>query len=323
MHRLSILVLAVAACGGTPKPPPTAPLPDDTKQESKPPVAAKTEAEPKPAEPAPPPAPAGPIDITIPAVQPTVKVVTDGKGKKQALRYTAKQGAKQAVEVAIDFTGKQDADAQTVPTIVLTGEAETRTVAADGSTEYSLTVTGTDAREVAGSSVPLDKFKTVIASLAGLTIGGKRSANGAGDVTLHLEHPAEHATDALALVRETFPVLPVLPAQALGVGAKWQATTAAKLADKLDVTQVTDYEIVAHKGATWTIKGTTKVSGKDQTIDTAKISGISGTGTSETTISDGALYPSHKAQLETQFTASDADKSVQFAIKVAGAVTPR
>jgi hypothetical protein len=107
------------------------------------------------------------------------------------------------------------------------------------------------------------------------------------------------------------------------VGAKWQSTTVAKLADRLDVTQTTDYELVAHQGTTWTIKGTTKVTGKDQAIEDSKISQISGTGTSETTIADGALYPTHKSSVETQFTASEKGASAQFVIKVGGAVTPK
>lgn len=325
--RLPLLfaVAVVAACGAS-KPPPTAPLPPDDKPAAKPPVA---EASPKPDEVAKsteikPPTPAGPVEIRIPAVQTTVKLVSDGKGKKQPVRYTAKQGAKQSVEVAMDFTGRQDTDESVVPTIVLVGEAETRAVDKDGSTEYTLTVTGTDARTVAHAAVPADQLKTVLGALSGLTIAGKRDATGAaGDVTMRLEHPPEHAGDALGLIRETFPVLPVLPTQPLGVGARWQATTTTKLADKLDVTQVTDYELVAHDGGTWKIKGTTKVTGKDQDIENAKISSITGTGTSETTIADGALYPTHKASLETQFKASDADKSTQFSIKVGGAVTPK
>lgn len=320
------LILAVAACGGSSKPPPTAPLPPDSsaKAADKPP-ATPPEAEQLAKQPeSKPPAPAGPVEIKIPAPQTTVKMVSDGKGKKQPLRYTAKQGAKQSVEVAMDFAGKQDTDEQIVPTIVLIGEAETRNVDKDGGTEYTLTVTGTDARAVAGSAVPADQLKTVLGALNGLTINGKRGANGAsGDLTLRIEHPPEHATDALGLIRETFPALPVLPSQPIGVGARWQSTTSAKLADKLDVTQVTDYEVVSHEGSTWKIKGTTKVSGKDQDIDNAKISSITGNGTSETTISDGSLYPTHKASLETQFKAADKDKSSQFTIKVSGAVTPK
>lgn len=318
-----IFAVVVAACGGTPKPPPAAPLPPEPKQAARPP--APTEAEPVAKSPqAAPPVPTGPVEVKIPAAQTTVKVVSEGKGKKQPLRYTAKPGVKQAVEVAMDFTGKQDAEESVVPTIVLIGEAETKAVDKDGGAEYTLTVTGTDARAVAGAAVPPEQLKTVLGSLAGLTIAGKRGANGAtGDVTMRIEHPPQHAADALGLIRETFPSLPVLPTQPVGVGAKWQSTTTAKLADKLDITQVTDYELVAHTGATWTIKGTTRVSGRDQEVENAKISAISGTGTSETTIADGALYPTHKASLETQFKASDPEKSSQFSIKVGGAFTPK
>jgi hypothetical protein len=322
--RLPLLLVVAAACGGSSKPPPTAPLPGEATPPAKPPVAAQTE--PRPAAPQAEPAPpkvTGPIEIKLPAVQTAVKMVSDGKGKKQPLRYTAKPGAKQAVEVAMDFAGKQDTDESVVPTIVLSGEAETKAVDKDGGAEYTLTVTRTDARAVANSSVPIDQFKSVLGSLAGLTIGGKRGANGAGDVTLRIEHPPEHGADALELIRFTFPTFPVLPTQAVGVGAKWQATTTAKLADKLDVTQVTDYELVAHQGSTWTIKGTTKISGKDQEVENAKISAITGTGTSETTIADGALYPTHKASFETQFKAADNDKSSVFTLRLAGAFTPK
>jgi len=320
MRRLLPLIL-VAACGGTSKPASTAPLPDEAK--AAPPPAAKPDPAPV-AEPAKPAPPAGPVEVKIPAVQTTVKVVSGGKGKKEALRYTAKQGAKQAVELSMDFSGKQDTDEQTVPTIVLIGEAETRAVDKDGNAEYTVTVTGTDARTVTGSKVPVDKFKAVLGSLAGLTIGGTIGTTGvAGDVTLRIEKPQENAADTLELLRLTLPTLPVLPKEAVGVGAKWQSTTTAKLADRLDVTQVTDYELVAHSGSTWTIKGTTKVSGKDQDIEDSKVSAISGTGTSETTIAAGVLYPTHKASLETQFKAQDKDKSSQFVIKVGGAVTPK
>jgi len=211
-----------------------------------------------------------------------------------------------------------------VPTIVLTGEAETAAVDKDGTAEYTLKVTGTDARAVPGSSVNLDKFKTVLGSVAGLTINGKRGANGtAGELTLRIEHPPEHGEDVLQLIRLTFPALPILPAQAVGVGARWQATTSGKLVDKLDVTQVTDYELVAHEGTTWKIKGTTQISGKDQEVEGAKISAITGTGTSETSITEGALYPTHKASLDTQFSVADGDKSSKFTLRVGSAFTPK
>ena len=321
MRRLPLFLVVAAACGGTPKPTQTAPLPEDSK-----PVTAPT-TDPKPAPPVAPEAKApasGPVEIKIPAQQTTVKVVSGGKGKKELVRYTMKPGAKQAIELAMDFTGKQDAEAQIVPTIVLVGDVATTAVDKDGTAEYTVTVTGTDARAVTGAKVTPDQFKLVLGTLAGLTIGGTLGATGvAGDVTLRIEKPHEHAAEALDLIRLTLPTLPVLPKEAVGVGAKWQATTVAKLADQLEVTHVTDYELVTHKGTTWTIKGTTKVTGKDQDIAASKVSQITGSGTSETTIADGALYPTYKSSLETQFKASEQDQSTVFVLKIGGAVTPK
>ena len=315
------IVAAVAACS-SPRPP-AAPQTPDPKAVATP---AATPADPAGAADT---RPGAPVEVKIPAAQTTVKVVSDGQGKKEVVRYSARPGARQTVELAMDFTGRQDTDEATAPTIVLTCDARAAAVDKDGTADVTLTVTGADARPVAGSDRTPQDFKPALAGLTGLTIAGKRGANGAaGEVTLRLARPPASSDDALGLIRETLPVLPVLPTQPVGVGAKWQSTTAIRVADKLDVTQVTDYEVIAHDGPSWTIRGTTRVSGKDQKIDSATISAISGTGTSETTIADGAVYPAHKEQLETRFTASDPDsadpgKAVQFTIKVAGSVTPK
>jgi hypothetical protein len=325
--RLPLIVAAFAACS-SPKPP-AAPQSPESQAVARPAVAKADQtpgvqgAEARPA------TPTGPAEVKIPPTQTTVKLLSDGQGKKEVVRYSARSGARQTVELAMDFTGRQDTEEATAPTIVLTCDARAGAVDKDGTTEYTLTVTGADARPVGGSDRTSQELKPALAGLTGLTIAGKRGANGAtGEVTLRLAHPPAKGDDALGLIRETLPVLPVLPTQPVGVGAKWQSTTAARLADKLDITQVTDYEIVAHDAASWTIKGTTKVSGKDQKIDNATISAITGTGTSETTIVDGALYPAHKEQLETRFNASDPEsadpgKAVQFTIKVGGSVVPK
>ncbi|HET9627455.1 MAG TPA: DUF6263 family protein [Kofleriaceae bacterium] len=319
MHRLSLLLLVAAACGGSSKPAPTTPIPDDTKTAAAP-APAPT---PPPAPPAAPPPPK-PVDVTIPAQQTTVKLVSAGKGKKEAIHYALKEGTKQAVELALDFSGKQDADEQTVPTIVLAADAETKAVK-DGTAEYTLTVTGVDARSNPGAAnVPLDKFRQVLDVLVGLQVNGTVGASGtAGDVVLHMDKGPRGIEKALELIRVTLPRVPALPTEAVGVGAKWQTTSAAKLADRLDVTQTTDYELVAHKGTTWTIKGTTKVVGKEQSVETAKVTDIAGTGTTEATIDSSQFYPTVKSTLETQFTATDKDKSAKYSIKVGSAVTPK
>src|SRR5262245_44929040 len=146
--RLPLIVAAVAACSSGPssRPPPAAPQTSDRKAVAT--TAASAGAgqagndEVKPAR------PAGPVELKIPPAQTTVKLVSDGNGKKQQLRYTARPGARQTVEVAMDFTGRQDTEEATAPTIVLICDAQTGAVDKDGNADYTLTVTGTDARPV-------------------------------------------------------------------------------------------------------------------------------------------------------------------------------
>ena len=348
MVRRSPLVLAIlAACGGASPAVQTAPLPDDPSPAA--PVATGSASASAPggasasgsasasggasagtAAPAGPSAPGpaasqaiAPVERTIPAVASTVKLVSGGTGKKAALRYVARPG-KQPIELALDFSGEQDTQREVLPTLVLRGDVDVRDVSADGSAQYVYAVTAADARPVAGAVVSIEQFKTVANRLTGLTITGRRSATGVpGEVTLRLEEPAERSAEALELVRLTLPVLPVLPVEPVGVGAKWQVSTPAKLADRLDVTQITDYEVIGRKAAAWTIRGTTRVVGKDQELEGSPITAIGGTGTSELVLSEAARHPTYRATLQTQFTASAKDASAQFVLKVGGAVGPR
>jgi hypothetical protein len=63
------------------------------------------------------------------------------------------------------------------------------------------------------------------------------------------------------------------------------------------------------------------VTGKDQEIHGGKISNIGGNSTSELTLAAGALYPTYRTSLETQFTASEAGQSLTPVVRVGGAVT--
>jgi hypothetical protein len=206
---------------------------------------------------------------------------------------------------------------------VLNVNAETKAIK-DGAAQYVLTIASTDARDTPGAVAQIDQLRGALSLLNGLQIGGTLSGTGtASDVSLHMDAAQPHTKEILDLVRLTLPHVPVLPTEPVGVGAKWQATTQSKVSERLQVTQVTDYELVSHKGTQWTIKGTTKVSGADQEIETSKISKIGGSGSVDATIDSAALYPAFKTTTETSFTASDKDKSVTFTLKVGGTVTAK
>src|ERR1043166_9115480 len=125
MSRLPLILAVAAACGSSPRPPATV-AKQASPQPAAAPEAAKAETEPE-AEPDSDDdtatMPGAPLEIRIAAAQTTVKVISDGKGKKQVLRYTAQAGARQALEIALNFTGRQDTDEEVLPTIVLSGGA--------------------------------------------------------------------------------------------------------------------------------------------------------------------------------------------------------
>jgi hypothetical protein len=335
-----LLVVAAVSCGGSQKPNNPPPLPE-TKPEPPP------ETKPAPPEEKPAPPQPKPIDVSIAVPKTTVKLVSPGKGKRVALKLTPKQGNKQQVELALDLSEKQTAPAElggssenTIPTVVLTGEAEVKSVDDKGKTEYQLTLNDADTRDTAKPSDDQAKMKgplkEAFSSLKGMTIGGTIDANGdQSDVKLHMDKGDENAQRALELLVLGLPRWPLLPTEPIGVGAKWQATTTTKLLGKVDATQTTDYELVAHKGNTWTIKGTTKVAGNDQELEgSAKLTKIAGSGSVEVALVDGALYPTMKGSVDSGFTATvtgpdPADqtksKTVSLTINVVqgAAVTPK
>jgi len=94
----------------------------------------------------------------------------------------------------------------------------------------------------------------------------------------------------------------VTPTQAVGPGAKWRVTSKQKLGGAVEVTKVVTYELVGKKGNDWTLKGTTKVTGDEQTVQGQKIGAIGGDGAHEVTVTDGNLIPAFKQSFVTNFS---------------------
>ncbi|HEY5950502.1 MAG TPA: DUF6263 family protein [Kofleriaceae bacterium] len=332
-RSLFVLLFAAAACGGKQKsttPPP--PLPEPTAQ-TKPVEPPKQEPKKEEA----PPVPKGPVELTLEAPKVTVKLVSAGKGKKAALKHSSKAGDKQAVELTMDFTGKQTlppemggAQEQISPTVVLLADVESKEVAADGATKFNMTINGVDARDVPGAQKTSADYKPALASLNGATIAGSVNSNGSfTDLTLHIEKPDQHTIDAVGLFKlSLLPMWPVLPTEAIGAGAKWTVTTTTKVADRLEVTQTTDYQLVSKKGKAAVIKGTTKITGAEQKIEDAQFGAIGGSGTTEATINEGTLLPAAKQSMKTDFTATAEPQpnqkvAIVFHLEQANAVQPK
>ena len=277
------LLAFVVACGGGQKKPSDNPIlpPEPGTKAPEPEAAAKP-----PAEPAKPAAPLPPADVNLPLGDSTVKLLKPGAGKKAKLAFAPKADAKQTVEIAMDFHAKQDAQEDVSPTVVIVGDA---TAKADQTT---FTVTGTSAREVSGSKLPITQLEQALGSLHGMTIASTVTPSGTSkELVLHIDKPDQMTNSALQLVGLAWPEWIGVPNEPIGVGAKWEVTTKTHFAEKLEITRITTYELKAHAGATWTIEETSKTTGPDQDLEGAKATGISGAGTGTITLTDGAVLP--------------------------------
>lgn len=298
--------------------------------------------------PVPPPKVPDPIDVPLAFGKSTYKLASAGKGQKAVIKIGTTAGTKQQLELAVDFAGKQVAPAElggtqedVAPTLVLASDLEVGAVDADGA-KWKVTFTSVDARDRAGSKATKDQFKAQLGVLAGVQLSGAVSPSGQlSNVSLHVDKPTDQTMAALELVRiSMMPMWPVVPTEAIGVGAKWTVTTPYTIADRIEATQTTAYELVSHKGSTWLLKGKTKLTGKEQTIKETKFGKIAGDGVVEVTLTDGAFVPQSTTKLTNDFTASvgastdpktatdpkdktkKEDTSVQFHLEQGLTVTP-
>jgi len=326
MSRFSIpILLGLVACGGGPKKQADQPiLPPDhtpaiTKQEPAPPA--------KPVEAEKPAPPMQPADLAIALGETSVKLVSPGKGALARLAFAPKSDARQHVEVAIDFRARQDVSGDpkqsqddVSPTMILAGDATAKSAASGA--DFVLAISEAHAKDKAGSKLPAAKLEPALSSLVGMTMSGTVAAAGtSSELKLHIEKPDAMTSSALQLVGLAWPEWVPFPAEKIGVGAKWEATAKTLIAGKLAVTRVTQYEVTAHKGAAWTVKATSKVTGADQDLDGTKATNIAGTGSGQLTIIDGTIYPISMTKGETHFTVDAGDKKLAISLETAATIT--
>lgn len=309
MRRTVLVVLLAAACSH-PSPPPPPPKPIDVTPPGEKPV----EAPPPVAKPTPPPDKPEPHDAQVPAQNATVKLVSPGKGKRVVAKIAPVAGSKTPVELHVDFAPTEGGHTEATPTMILRGDAEAVTADKTG-TQWKLTIAGTDTHYTAGKARN-DRLETGLQGIVGMTITGAVGSNGIAD-KLALHHDAVTAfgsqlMDLLALA--WLPAWPALPAEAIAPGAKWQTQASYKLADQLDVSETADYELVAYKNKTWTIKATSKITGADQQLEGAPVTGIAGSGSLDATLVDGALVPTVHGTRRVTFQVTVQGQAIPYAL---------
>jgi hypothetical protein len=311
--RRTLIVLVLTACGGPAKPTTPPPPLSDPKPDAEKPAQPTADVKPKPPVKDP-----DPIDVPLSSAKTSYKLVNAGKGQKAVMKIGGEKGMKQTVELALDFAGKQVAPAElggtqedVAPTLVLASDVEVVETDASGA-KFKVSFTGVDARDKPGAKATKEQFKTELGVLQGTVLSGVVSPTGqVANMTLHVDKPSEKTMAALELVRISMvPLWPVVPTEAIGVGAKWTVTAQYTIADRIEATQTTDMELISHKGKDWVVKGKTTVKGADQKIKDTQFEKIGGSGSFEATVTEGVFAPASNTKLSSDFTATiDVDQA--------------
>jgi hypothetical protein len=311
---LALLFALMACSGGSKSTVPLAPLPDD-----KPPPDAAVAVAPPEEKPEPEPPPMPPLEVKLPAYQPTVKLTKAGKGKKTKLAYTFQVGSKQQATFTLGIKSTQTMGGTkplkaNVPSLSLTVDSEITAVAADGTATWKGVVVEADAIEVPDSPVSLEEFKAnMMGTIKGITFMGTVGADGkTGEVTLRIEKPDASSLGVVQYFQFAMPNWIVVPAEAVGTGATWTVASTRTLQEDIEFTVTTTYTLANPPSArAWGAKGVTAVTGAEQTKQGATIGGFTGKGEISSAIVTGSLFPGmHSQDLTFAFTVKQGTDSL-------------
>ncbi len=236
------------------------------------------------------------------AVDPTVKLLEAGQGKKSELRLAPTVGTKSSSTMTMDMSmemafGGQTMPAQAVPQMLFAIETEVNEVRKD---EFTFTFKYAKADIGESTSLPpqaVESMREVIKQLEGLE--GHSTMTTRGFVKDGSFVPAEGAGPeiqemAANMEKQLNQLAAPLPAEPVGVGAKWQVdSVVTDNGMKIDQTAV--YTLQRREGNRVELAVAITQSAKDQTVKTpqgdAKLSTLSTSGTGTSSLDLTLLLP--------------------------------
>jgi hypothetical protein len=240
------------------------------------------------------------------AAKSPVTLLAAGSEPRTVLRLRPAVGDKltlvmtQKTSMEMGMAGNQ-LPAMDLPPIQLTMDLEVKKISDDGEIDYQLNFTdATVEADKNGIAVQAEMMKTALDGIRGLTGAGKVTAQGiVKSVTMQLPaRPAPQLAQTVGQMTEVFSsVIPALPEEAVGVGAKWAYQTKSKT-QGLTTDQTTTYELVAREGDQFTLRTTIAQSAANQKMDSPVMPGmkvdlvkLTGTGTGTSTQELGRITP--------------------------------
>lgn len=183
---------------------------------------------------------------------PAVKLTSPGKGAARPLRYTVAKGSKQRMTTGMRMTialamGGSAGPVTKSPRIEMPADLEVVGVTSTGDIDYTFKFAAP--RVIGDPATPKELVETLTRELADMKgIVGRAVVTNRGVVNqVKLDVPATakpQLKQTVESLRQSMTqIVPPLPEQAVGAGAKWTVTMNAEL-NGIRVEQVADYELV-------------------------------------------------------------------------------
>lgn len=225
---------------------------------------------------------AAPAPLPQKASHPGLELVSAGAEPRFPLRYQAAKGTKQHMTMTMAMTMTLTPNPPILfPEMVIGADVTAVDVDDDGDMTLEIELTGADVKDVAGSQIPADQVKAQMGDVAGMK-------------TQMRVDPLGQMTDLQGTAIQTMQqqqmgfdqLVAALPAEPVGVGAKW------KIKQKIDqgalrLDQTVTVEVVEVTATTAKLKTRGRLSAPAQKLDFqgAEVDVERTTGSSQTTLS--------------------------------------
>ncbi len=260
------------------------------------PGAPQTEAQPAPESTAP----------TASRGEQVVKLLDPGAAPRQKLRLHPKAGDKQTVEINLDIAsgtkiGQMQMPAPKMPPMKITADTTVQDVSPNGDISYQLVIADTAVGTETGAPPQATAMmRATLGAVKGLSETVKISSRGIKEES-HLKAPPGASPQinqsAQQLLNSLSDLFVPLPEEAVGAGARWQATTHVK-SQGMTIDQTSDNRLDSIQGGHLTVQATITEAASNQTISNPAmpamkihVARVAGKGAGKMTVDLARLLP--------------------------------
>jgi hypothetical protein len=258
-----------------------------------------------------------------------IELVDPGALPHRELRYHLAKGATTLLELAMDLDIAMGPRGGAMPTVVLQMEIRADEVRPDGSARIRTRIANARAKDRPNTALPTDIMSAQAAMLAGLeltaTLAPRGTLSESKVASASKDLPPALASQLAQLNQSLEQVAMPLPAEPVGVGAKWRnRKTVVQNGVKMET--VTTIEVVSIDGDKIAFKSASSVSGDDQKVDVegnqVAISKVGGSGNNHGVIDLGKMVMTGEFGADFHFDMAAKDQTIAMTMRVATRLQP-